>query len=707
MQDILTASIILCMIAMVPADGLYNFRMDEHLVDEGWRIPAMFRSPVTNPSFVAFASQAEIRTVICPVVQTFLLFESGISLPLNYHHSIGISCIGQGSKAIDRTEIVSGIPVRVGKSVSNANAVFNASYGFHLQERVGAGVNIGLATQQTVDGSSVAPTVDCGIHYRRGEAVAGLAMRSIAPLKSADSTVFAPRATITLSAPLLHGVVIPQAQISVNDLAGGQKHLDLSALGQITMNISGVGSFSAVAGYIPQKTAYGGINVQIELQKLFNNRSLRVAWQYLTNKQDRAPLNSFVFSMGIGEPRLSAQMLYYRALQAFEQYRYWDALLLFCAITRDFPSFSDNERVCFYTGECYRLMRMFAQARQTYQEGLSVPGYKEGHHLYRFGLLRIARDIKSTVETERRFHEFYRKSPPDSLLAHGHYLYGQVLLQAGKIDSAYRVLQHIEDEHQLYPFARFSMAIAKIKQYRYRQAEELLSQTRLHCGQDLMTHKLLYDKSAVRLGMVYLEHDSLFDMAEQRALQICSQVEPTSPEYLNALLVRAWAAHRIGKNESSLDASYILAKVAKAPPLDRVEAMLLVSAALWRNPVSAGAVLESARQELDRLLVMFTFKPDSRDYSSAVEKISDSLAGTASVLAQVLQRPPMPSVKREIAACRKKYVRDSTQYAGLTTHQHQLDQMRKDKQRAMWLREEFDYAHAKISSLEYENIVDH
>ncbi len=151
-------------ISTIRADGLPG----EYLVSSRWRELLSSHSPLTNPSLPASQDFLTARSAIAPTMQgAFLLWETGITLPISMQGTIGLSVLGENDGSIQHSSFDESLNrmVPAGDIDGNANLLMMLTYARALSERLQIGANLNYAYQSNFGTPISGLGLDLGCTY--------------------------------------------------------------------------------------------------------------------------------------------------------------------------------------------------------------------------------------------------------------------------------------------------------------------------------------------------------------------------------------------------------------------------------------------------------------------------------------------------------------------------------------------------------------
>jgi hypothetical protein len=288
-------------------------------------------------------------------------------------------------------------------------------------------------------------------------------------------------------------------------------------------------------------------------------------------------------------------------------------------------------------------------------------------------------------------------------LDHGRYLYGQILLNEGSNKEAYRVLAGIDRGHPDFFFARYSMATAEIRAGKGGDAADILRQC-LAVEPETAVEREIRDRCAVKLGMLYMENDSLCSEPARRAADVCAEVSQSSTCYPQARTVMAWASLR--QEQWSACGKEALRLIRRArTPTGVSEGLLLLGVSL----ASTGAVdlASGILGVAEKMLGEDTGRGDGKSIDKELSRqvldhgiVLDSIAALGNDVVMLAHARRTVRIRQRIGACRDRYDRDSALLVGIANRRDRLRNALGNADARVWLSKEIDYAIANVLNMQ-------
>lgn len=599
------------------ADGLPG----EYLTSGAWRAVGSGSSPLTNPALILERSWLQARFTGSSLSGDYTMGDLGISLPLTMHQSLGLSWLYQSAGEYDQKEFNSSdfSQTTLG-TMEDRNNVFTVTYALSPRKWLGLGANLNVVYNQFNGQKTSAVGADGGLtlrlpeHRVLGRHVLGVAMQNaVTPV---IASAFSRTLNVSWSGSYARRYVSTLVSWQLRDIgtgsAEGAQNLPWGLDGKLGVWPFKVASLYGLLGLDSDGFDYFGGALGVNLPMANRGRDLEACYQYVALANNQSLHSVYVQGeFGWNRDEVNARLeerrrdalprqLFERALEMFDQGRFWEAFFTFGRIKADHPRFNRLDAVDYYAARCLEELDMrqaasanFELARRTYPGSRFVSDIQ-------LGLARVQYRERSIAELENTYRDLLASQAPDSLVHHARYLLGQAVLGAGQYARARSLLDSIPPSHPEFPYAQFSAAMADLTLDWPREMERRMMTVALTV-QSTPALREIAARANLKLGLLYLEDLANDPQSLARAVTALRRVPVDTKAYPDALTALAWAGMDAANWPDCITIGRTLLSLRGADPRMRAEGALVAGYALFtiRDYIAALDVLEEGAQLIE------------------------------------------------------------------------------------------------------------
>jgi tetratricopeptide (TPR) repeat protein len=638
----------------------------EYLISQRWHELFLAHSALANPAFLSEENYATLRAAYSmPMQGSFQLWETGLTVPIGFTQSMGISWAGLSSGPIAMADWAGGDQGVLSNSTSAYQSnFFMLSYALCLKNRFGLGANLNLAYDNVFGHEqriSIPPGLDLGFSYRLlrdptfGWHLVGITLQNlVAPtMKSATlgDEVYSRNLRMSWLGSYYCHKIFTNFVFDLKDFLAQAEEFTSGNSPKTEYGISLAGGgwilnslkLSAQSGIGNKMAGYWGLAAGVNVPSFNLGRDLEVLYQFNSMFQGKGTADHTIYvraELGMHREEIYARMmarlldsspndLYNKALRLYYAGKYWEAFYVFGQILSQYPDFFKNDWVQYYFGSCQEELDMRTAGKENYQQVSQEYGTSDAIPNANLGIMRIAYRNKNYNEVAEQFSKLNQPGIRDSLKCHAFYVMGESWINEKEFQKAKQVLDMIPEDHPDYIFAQHSLGVASMNINDTAKAAEAFMNAIAAKPQSAEQGEVA-NRSCLLIGYLFLEQGAL-----PKAVTALRKVPVTSAYYPDALLGLGWAAAKARNWVDCAEASDQLIKVANKEIL-RCEAMLLKSFTdiMKKDYAAAGSILREAEENIGKL------HSPSEDSLAQLEKVYtkdrskyDSISVTAQELA--------------------------------------------------------------------------
>lgn len=383
---------------------------------------------------------------------------------------------------------------------------------------------------------------------------------------------------------------------------------------------------------------------------------------------------------------------YEEAMRLYMEGRYWEASFAFGTVVALYPNFHLNDKVAWYTADCYYQLHLNSVSREVCKEALEEFTTSEQRARYLYGLMRL--DYREGhLDDALKNHAFITNLYPESdVRPEADYLAAEIQFERKNFNVAEQLLRGINPGTPVYLYAQYTLSIVNIETNKTAAAIQNLTNIVTDTTIE-RAEALLQDAANLKLGHIYFEQGNQL----RQAVEAYKRVEPGSRYGDEALLAEAWAWIKVNKPDICRQtADRLIMTYSDSPLLPEAHLVRGYALMLAKNYRGAVAALEKS---LELCKTDYVTDDEVANKKRILENETQDFLPTAQEIKKNAERKPTPRLVEERASLEteyKKFYQKNEDYFNykLLAKSHGRFFRRKDQ-----IIEDAEYALAKATSM--------
>jgi len=339
---------------------------------------------------------------------------------------------------------------------------------------------------------------------------------------------------------------------------------------------------------------------------------------------------------------------YEEAMRLYMEGRYWEAAFAFGKVVSLYPNFHLNDKVAWYTSDCYYRLHLNSIARDVCKEALEEYTTSEQRARYLYGLQRL--DYREgKPEDALKNHAFIVNLYPESdVRPEADYLAAQIHFERKNYNVAEQLLTHINPGTPVYLYAQYTLAVVLIETERVDAAIQALTNIVADTTIE-QAEQMLQDAANLKLGHIYYEQGDQL----RKAVEHYRRVPVGSAFGDEALLATAWAWIKVNQAEQCRqDADRLVTSYPESPLVPEAYLVKGYALMLLRNFREAVAALETC---LELCKGTYVTEEELVKRKRANERVIQDFIPTAQEIKKNAMRKPTDRLEQERPALKVEY----------------------------------------------------
>lgn len=383
---------------------------------------------------------------------------------------------------------------------------------------------------------------------------------------------------------------------------------------------------------------------------------------------------------------------YEEAMRLYMEGKYWEASFAFGKVMALYPNFHLNDKVSWYTSDCYYRLQLNSISRDVCKQALEEFTTSEQRARYLYGLQRL--DYREgKIDDALKNHAFIVNLYPESdVRPEADYLAAQIHFERKNYNVAEGLLRKINPGTPVYLYAQYTLAVVLIETEKVDAAVQALTNivadTTIDAGE-----QSLQDLANLKLGHIFFEKGDQL----RQAVEHYRRVPIGSPVGDEALLGTSWAWIKVNQpDQCRQDADRLILSYAQSPLVPEAYLVKGYAHMLLKQYREAVSSLEKC---LELTKGQYVTEEELAQRKRSNERIIQDFIPTAQEIRKNAMRKPTDRLLEERAPLETEYQKYYTQNEEffkfvLTARSHSRFFRQKEK-----VVEDAEYALAKATSM--------